>query len=144
MYVYHGWNLGTHLLLGQIDPLPAVLQEGVAVEVALPELAGLRQELSLAVHLVLFPTPPAKLLRISIPGLWMRKLPHENPKDYPPRIQQSKYLSPSFQNPAGENALYYYITRKHETTQTHFSGGASLLNAGRAGSWPHEAWVHSS
>ena len=32
----------------------------------------------------------------------------------------------------------------HETTQTHFSGGASVLNAGRAGSWPHEAWVHSS
>ena len=72
-----------HLLLGQIDPLAAVLQKPVAVEVALPELAGLRQELSLAVHLVLFPTPPAKLLRISIPGLWMRKLPHENPKDYP-------------------------------------------------------------
>ena len=34
--------------------------------------------------------------------------------------------------------------QKHETTQTHFSGGASVLNAGRAGLWPHEAWVHSS
>ena len=27
---------------------------------------------------------------------------------------------------------------KHETIQTHFSGGASVLNAGRAGLWPHE------
>ena len=31
-----------------------------------------------------------------------------------------------------------------ETTQTHFSGGASVPNAVRAGSWPHESWTHSS
>ena len=33
---------------------------------------------------------------------------------------------------------------KHETTQTHFSGNASMLNPGRAGSWPHESRVHRS
>ena len=37
-----------------------------------------------------------------------------------------------------------WMLDEHETAQTHFSGAASVLNAGRAGSWPHEAWVHSS
>ena len=36
-----------------------------------------------------------------------------------------------------------WMLDEHETAQTHFSGAASVLNAGRAGSWPHEAWVHS-
>ena len=33
---------------------------------------------------------------------------------------------------------------KRETTQTHLKAGASVLNAGRAGSSPHESWPHSS
>ena len=33
---------------------------------------------------------------------------------------------------------------KHEILQTYFTWGASLLNAGRAGSWPHASWAHSS
>ena len=41
-------------------------------------------------------------------------------------------------------AEWLEVILKHETTQTHFSGGASVLNAGRARSRPHEAWVHSS
>ena len=35
------------------------------------------------------------------------------------------------------------IREKHETAPTHFRGCASVLNAGRAGSRPHEAWVNS-
>ena len=43
----------------------------------------------------------------------------------------------------------YHLAKKYKKIDTRqhrriFPGGASVLNASRAGSRPHDAWVHSS